>query len=124
MKILTHPDNLDLIKQKCDKEEFGKSGFLGIEIVAERHMDRDKSTGRYILPNGKAVPRDQVTVADGPFFEWGSSDLEIKLLLEWGLIKEEREPLFYLIKDELLRSFWNEPFMTVKPPKWFITTCA
>src|SRR5258705_13970 len=76
--------------------------FDAVEMVADKHLDREKWTGKYLLPDGRAVARGEVVVPDGRFFEWGNSDLEIKLLLEWGLIRKQMEPLFYQIDDSKL----------------------
>lgn len=123
MKIITHPDNLELLKRHCDTEHFGDHGIFGIEIVASRFMERTRKTGRYLLPDGRRVWRKDVRVPDGRFFEWGNSDLEIKLLLEWGLLREEEEPFFLKIDDSLF-SFKSLLEPVFKPPKWFLGTCA
>jgi len=122
MKILTHPDNLELVKGLCDRGDFdyrGSFGHLyGIEIVTNPHMEREKWTGRYILPDGNSVSPNLVRVPDGRFFEWGNSDLEIKLLLEWGMIRKDMIPLFYAIREPLFHFDFG---MTVKPPRYIVT---
>lgn len=119
MKIVTHPDNLELIKRMCDHEEFGDHGILGIEIVSDRHIERDRPSGRYIMPDGRTVPLKDVRVPDGRFFEWGPED--VRLLLWWGIIREEREPLFYQIDDSFMTRFW-ESMLAVPVPKYLVTT--
>lgn len=121
MKILTHPDNVELLKQMFDAGALGGC-VLCVEpgdrvrppplefqftIHANRYLERDQPTGRYVLPCGRAVPRAEVVIPEGRFFEWGGpdmSDVELNYLLSRGLLREEREPLFYILNDVLLRS--------------------
>lgn len=118
MKVVTHPDNLELLKQLCETDAFGGVGLFPIEIVTNRHMDRTKPTGRYILPDGRKVKLAELRVTQGRFVEWGPQD--IKVLLWWGIVREEREPLFYKLGEEFLRfEFLAVP--TFKTPKYILT---
>lgn len=73
-------------------------------------MERDKWTGRYILPDGRAVAPEEVRVPDGRFFEYGTESIQV--LLWWGVIREEREALFIVVDDRKLR-FWLNPMPMV-----------
>lgn len=122
MKILTHPDNLDLVRKYVDDNTFGAGDcWYGIEIVTDRLMDKQKKTGRYILPDGRRLARHEFVLADGKFFEWGNSDLELKYLLGQGIIREEMEPLYYLIRDDILTKYMYES-LEISSPKHFIST--
>lgn len=120
-KLITHPDNLELIKRFCKEDKLGllDPAPFGLEIVTDKHLEVQRWTGRYVLPDGRAVPKEEVAVPDGRFFEWGNSDLEIKLLLEWGLIKKEMEPLFYMMEDWSWRHSIEMPM--IMEPKYFVT---
>lgn len=112
MKILTHSANLEWFKkyrsQEIDVKDLIHNKLFGLEIVTDNHLPQFEKTGKYILSNGQVIERGDLWVNDGPYFEWGNSDWEIKLMLEWGWIKEHQTPLFYILDD------WN-------PHQWIIT---
>lgn len=100
--IVCHPDNWDSVKAKLDRGQFDKPGemFAEFRVRTDKHMERDKPTGRYKLPNGKAVAKDEIVVKER-FVEYGPEDVE--WLVYAGIITEEREMLFYVIDDTMFR---------------------
>lgn len=111
-KIITHPDNLAALKREVDSgsHDTGRL-FNSIEIQTNRHMDRDKPTGRFILPGGTVADRDAVRVEER-FVEYGPEDIEF--LLWAGIIREEREALFYQIDDSAFRMMFDFMPMTTQ----------
>lgn len=58
MKIITHPDNVELLRRRTRQPDkltellSGRPTPFGIEIVTNRYMERERPSGRIILPNG------------------------------------------------------------------------
>ncbi len=119
MKILTHPDNLELLKKELDVLPSPTNPFSAIQIVTDKYMDREKWTGRYVLPNGKAVEPKDVIVPAGRFAEWDSGD--IWYLEKYGYIRKEMAPLFVQVNDSLLFRMANLPM--IAPTPYLITSC-
>ena len=102
--IVTHPANFHLLQstmsgvaaRDIDSLTGGIPFQPGFSIRASSSMERDRPTGRFVLPNGRAVNRDQVRVYE-PFVSYGPEDIEYLLYSGW--IDEEREPLFYIMDD-------------------------
>lgn len=121
MKIITHPANLEPLKKRCELGAYDAP--FGIEIVVSKYIDRDRPTGRYILPDGSAVAKKGFRMPWGRFAEFTESD--IPALLWWGMIKEQREPFFYVIDDRKLWSFLSDLSMPFcKMPKWLLGSCV
>jgi hypothetical protein len=125
MKIVTHPVNAAMLRKRFEVEQprmpMGTFSWLNsVEIVESQLMERDKPTGRYILPDGQVVDRDSVLVRRR-FVDYGPED--IPLLLYVGLIREEREPLFYQMDDSLwrFRSFMDFP-VVMQPRAMLMST--
>lgn len=78
--IVCHPDNWEAVNAKIDRGQF------------------DKPTGKYRLPNGKSVAKEQVVVKER-FIEYGPEDVD--WLLYAGVITEEREMVFYVVDDAI-----------------------
>lgn len=98
MRIIAHPDNITLLRDRIDQEAVHLTvgtwaATQAVQFVASPYMDRTKKTGRYILPGGRVVERDRVRVTEGRFIEYGPED--IPELLRRGIISEEEELLFY-----------------------------
>lgn len=99
--VITHPDNLDALKRDVDAGKYDNDQFMpSIEVRTNLRMDRDKPTGRFILPSGETVERDEVRVEER-FVVFGPEDVEC--LLFAGVIREEREALFYVMDDSPFR---------------------
>ena len=105
--IVCHPDNLEAVKTAIQGGKFDKptAWSLDFRIQANTLMDRDKATGRYKLPNGKAVLKEQIVVRER-FFTYGPEDLD--WLLYAGIIHEEREMLVYVIDDLAFRVSYDQ----------------
>ncbi len=111
-RIVTHPDNLPLLKREIDrqgiggdlKSPYGLPGSLwGIRVQTNELMERDKPSGKYKMPDGRVVPAAQVKLRDR-FCEYGPED--ISWLVYAGLIQELREPLFMVLDDFRLYMDW------------------
>ena len=100
--IVTHPANFQLLTstmssvaaRDIDSLTGGMPYLPDFRIRVDPLMERDKPTGRFVLPDRRAVERDQVRV-DERFVVYGPEDIEY--LLYVGVIHEEREPLFYIM---------------------------
>lgn len=111
MLIFCHPDNLEAIKSQIDRGQFDKPGsmFAEFQVRTNSHMERDKPTGRYRLPNGRSVYKDEIVVRDR-FIEYGPEDIE--WLVCAGIVTEEREMVFYAIDDPVFKlSFDMSPVL-------------
>lgn len=121
--IVTHPDNVQLIRDAIGSGEFDAPGQLDQMFVIRpnKHMDIDKPTGRYVLPDGEVVARDDVLVTHR-FVEYGPDD--IYLLLFARVIREERTPVFFSYDDSALIGFSTSFLMPRhKPCRAFFTYC-
>lgn len=114
--FITHPDNLQHVKRILGHTRYR---FAWPPIKTSPYMERDKPTGRYILRGGVVVDRAQVRVVS-PFVEYGPEDVEYLVLA--GVIKEEREPLFYEVRESLYFDPWPETCMSRGP--WVTTHTA
>lgn len=104
MKIITHPDNVELLRRRTRQPDkltellSGRPTPFGIEIVTNRYMERERPSGRIILPNGTAVDRNKFQIRTR-FITYGPEDLHYFL---WtGEVREEMEPVFFVMRDEL-----------------------
>ena len=104
--IVCHPDNWEAVKAKIDRGQFDKPGsmFAEFRVRTNPHMERDKPTGKYRLPNGKSVAKEQVVVKER-FIEYGPEDVD--WLMYSGVITEEREMVFYVVDDAMFRMSYN-----------------
>lgn len=107
MKIVCHPDNVKHLESLAEQGKIYLPNapmtanlLYGVEVITEKHMEKDKPTGKYILPGGRKVERNQIRVREGRFTEWGHTEDEIKMLLHRGVIREERELVFIQLRDE------------------------
>ena len=113
--LITHPDNLATLKRQIDDGQHDNGQFMpAIDVRTNGHMDRDKPTGRFILPGGRVVDRDAVSVEER-FVSYGPEDVEF--LLFAGIIREERKALFYVINDSAFRIRFDMPLIQ---PKLFV----
>jgi hypothetical protein len=112
--IVCHPDNWEAVKAKIDRGQFDKPGsmFAVFEVRTNPQMERDKPTGRYKLPSGKAVAKDEIVVKER-FVEYGPEDFE--WLIYAGIVTEEREMVFYVIDDAMIRMSYD--FAPIMPDR-------
>jgi hypothetical protein len=108
MTIYTHPDNVEELRKKLrpavNNSTTGMAldwldSLMGIDIVSDSHIEKDRTTGRYILPDNTVVEREDVCV-EHRFFTYGPEDIWLLLLM--GAIREERERSYYELNDN-----WN-----------------
>lgn len=102
-KIMAHPENIAALKAKIPRECL--EGLFAVEIVPCPLMEREKWTGKYILPSGAVVEPKDVRVPWGRFAELGESD--IKILLWAGLIRKQMEMKFVMIDDRFRMNWMN-----------------
>jgi hypothetical protein len=113
--IIAHPDNINLLRQRAEQGEFdGRDAFPSFRLVGDRNVPRDKPSGRYVLPGGQTVPKDQIRLRSR-FVEYGPEDLGYLLLA--GIVREERETVFYMVDDRF--RVWMD-FAPVMPPRHII----
>ena len=108
--IVTHPDNWSKVKAIVERDEnlsrqfspsaFTGSSFCGEQIRTDPYMERDKPTGRWRLPDGRCVAKEDIEIKTR-FITYGPEDFD--WLLYIGVISEEREMLFYKIDEQLFR---------------------
>lgn len=109
--IITHPRNLELLRKAVDAGEYDRGQtFPMITIRTSESMEPDKPTGRFILPGGRAVKREEIRLRKGRFVEYGPED--VGYLLFAGVIREEREPLFYMMEDRFMIKAFEMPIIT------------
>lgn len=121
--IVTHPNNVQFIRDVIGSGKFDTPGQLDqmFAIRPNKHMDIDKPTGRYVLPNGSVVVRDDVFVSYR-FVEYGPEDID--LLLFARVIREERTPVFFSYDDSALIGFSDGLIMPRhKPSRAIFTYC-
>lgn len=102
---VTHPDNAKWLRKELhkifetEKKPFDINNPFAIDVSyppfqirESAYLNRDTLTGRYILPTGEVVEKENIRIVSR-FHEYGPEDLE--LLLFAGLVQEERTRLFY-----------------------------
>lgn len=121
--IVTHPNNVHFIRDVIGSGKFDTPGQIDqmFAIRPNKHMDVDEPTGRYVMPDGRVVVRDDVFVTHR-FVEYGPDDID--LLLFARVIREERTPVFFSYDDSALIGF-NVGFQmpAYKPSSAIFTYC-
>lgn len=120
--IIAHPDNINALRARLDSGEFDRPGglFQAFTVRADKFMERDKPTGRYVMPSGLVVDREEVFWGT-PFVDYGPDD--IPLLLFLGIIREDRELLFYVLDESRFRVWMDH--MPIVTPRWSVLmTCT
>lgn len=112
--VMCHPDNLELVKNLPQvvtiKDEIDSKGFWSwdsLEFRTDPYMEKDRPSGRYILPGGARVVLENVVVEE-KFERYGPED--IAYLLWAGVVERELEPLFYIINPIRFHSLDFKPF--------------
>lgn len=125
--LFCHPDNLEILKthftpvSRIDPRipaslDSVLTPLDGIKCIADHYMPRTRKTGKYILPDGRAVTEDQVHFSDR-FTQFGPEDIQLALFMQW--ITEEETLAFYIVTDKpLLRNFIRPDFNFVTPQDW------
>ncbi len=108
--ILTHPDNVELIRRQLDGGEDGISRLYGLELRGVPYLDRTKWTGKYVLPDGRVVEAKDVVVPWGRFAEWTEAD--ISWLLVRGIVRKDMEMLVYELDDRPLFDMLTAPIFS------------
>ena len=110
MQILTNPANAEKLMEslrRSDRAAMDGGKMLatleGVRIVTDPSIPELTSTGRYVLPGGRAVPPEKVRVLEGRFIEYGPED--IPFLLRRGIIQRQMEPTFYWVNLDSLAMF-------------------
>jgi hypothetical protein len=97
MIIICHPDNWNKVKS-----QFSSATLQQFEIRTDPYVERDKLSGKYVLPNGKRVVRQDIHIRTR-FITYGPEDFDY--LLYAKIISEDREMVFYVMDDSKLRSY-------------------
>lgn len=107
--IVCHPDNLAAVQVQLDRGHFDKPGFMSdtFRVRTNSHMDRDRPTGKYRLPDGSVVERGKIVVKTR-LVEYGPEDVD--WLLYAGVITEDRTMVVNVIDDAMFRmSYYTMP---------------
>lgn len=114
MTIYTHPANAEAIRRQAMSGKFDLQSmpWEGITIRCNDMLPKDQPTGRYWLPNGTLVDRENVRVHDR-FIEYGPED--VGYLMSAGIIREEREAHFYVVNESLFRFRMFDAPLTTMP---------
>lgn len=107
MIIVTNPANKKILEESFQRD--GGINLFGVKFVYNDHLPATQKSGKYILPDGRAVAPSDIKVSSGDFAEWGPTDW--KVLLWWGIIKEEEEVVMYQINERKLMDL-QIPFMS------------
>lgn len=100
--IRCHPDNLPALEAALRRNDLAGIDTtdhpfgLGFRVCTNKILAKDKPTGRYILPSGKVVERDQINLRH-KFVIYGPEDADLLVYMKY--IREEREMLFYVTDD-------------------------
>lgn len=113
--LFCHPDAWDGVQKAIGVHDSVRSCFpdfpillstclFGMEVSFSSFMEKDKPSGRYVLPCGRVVDRADVLVSER-FVEYGPEDIE--WLLFSGVIKEERVLNYIIMQDMTFRPFMD-----------------
>lgn len=135
--IVVHPDNLELTRnsfRKCKEFVSEIEGVICIRPTkssldlalirfhGESSMERTKETGKFVLPGGRVVPAEKVSVVKG-FITYGPEDLS--WLLYAGIVTPEVIYPSYMINDrfDMDSPVFDPDISFVPPPKleWKVT---
>lgn len=115
--IVCHPANLTLLREKFHEQEFDETfTFMGgIEFKTNPHMERERPSGQYRLPDGSILDKERVTVKTR-FIDYGPEDID--WLVYAGIIEELREPLFYEMDMDKFRFDIRMNYGVITPPRY------
>lgn len=131
MTIVTHPQNLELLKQQLTDGQhdwrLGPGSFWPrFEVRTNPNIPQDQPSGKYRLLGPKAT--EPGLVIDGKrfrlrtrFCEYGPEDLGYLLLA--GVLEEIREALFYFIDEDQFRIRALD-FPVITPPRNIIVNAG
>lgn len=96
MLIVTHPDNVDKIRDVVGKFQNAESDFihhikpisnLGIRIQTNPYIEKERPTGRWLVEGNR-------------FFTWWDGQGEPpSWAIHFGFVKPEMEPVFYELSE-------------------------
>lgn len=108
--IVTHPDNLELLKKELEKKypKRPPMNHFGIDLATyfmptiktNKYMEKDKPSGKYRLPDGSVLDKEEFVIKT-QFITYGPEDIDC--LVYAGVIEELREPLFYEVDMNAFR---------------------
>lgn len=106
----THPDNVVWLRKHLTPAPDPAAPFprvcsWGVDIRESPHMERMKETGRYFLPDGSCVAREDVRV-ETRFVSYGPED--VAHLIAVGAITAEMTRSFYEVEHSLFRVWMNQ----------------
>ena len=104
MLIVTHPENVELLLDKFQKQQEAEIDFvhrirpmpLGIEFRTELMMPKEEWKGRYLVEGNRF------------FTYWDGKGEPPDWALHFGFVKKLMEPVFYIV---------NQPTV-FSPTKW------
>jgi len=109
-RIVTHPRNVEALRRQIEKAEeknrresgvpWASWPWFGVEVTPNPHMDAEKETGRYVLPDGRVVAREELRLSTR-WIDYRPEDVD--WLVYTGIVKAETEMVFYEIDDTMLR---------------------
>lgn len=107
--LFTHPANVKVLREHIEHGVYDAGNFMPLffTIRSNEFMDKAKPTGRYVMPDGKAVERNAVAIR-GRFVDYGPEDIDY--LVYAGVIRAEMEMLVTLMDD-----MWQFRMMVDKP---------
>jgi hypothetical protein len=117
-KLFCHPANIQAVQSRIEKGEIGPKRLTFsdvIEIHTNEKLPRESPTGRFVLPDGTRLDRENFTLRTR-FITYGPEDIDH---LVWiGAIKEEYEMHFYLVDDSFFKMSFD--YGPVIMPKSFL----
>ena len=102
MIIYTHPNNLELIKQKSRTGELLYKGhypygiLMDATVVASATLPEKEWSGNYVDPNGNVINPKQFSLKIG-FIEYDENDLTH--LIYVGILQKHYQHLYYVINQ-------------------------
>lgn len=93
-----HPDNLEALMRKMHPLE--RMSLDAYKPRTDPYLERDKPSGKFRLPDGRVVERDQIVIKER-FVTYGPEDFD--WLVYAGIITETRDMVFYVIEDRSIR---------------------
>lgn len=101
-KLIMHSATWNILKKNIPVRKsdlvIDELSLNGMEVQLNDFMEREKWSGKYILPNGSVVESRDVRLSE-KFCEYGPED--IWYLLWAGIIRKHMEPLMYMFNKHV-----------------------